>query len=613
MADLGDEDEIPLVDPDLPLDEAEAPPPPKPPKVLPRIVYQPPEGALPEPAEPATRKPAARSPDSPPRDRPAEPVPAKPKPKPKIQTFGAEPSASASPSPKPKKAERRAEPATPRPIRPKEGEGALIEATPESETFDSRRKTRLMVGAGLAAVIVLAVVVIVRSAMPGSSAEPSAEPGGASPEVARPAPAERPQAELESLAKSLLDDARQFEKAGKLDLAFDRLDKIDAEYPRTDAARRVAECRERYKQGLPLFVGGPAVVATKIQSKSPEKSKSNSNAMDADAELPSEEARVEDAPKAATTTRQTAEVSIGPASAPMPNASPAILPKNTTGGYVEPYRPTGVGLPKAEVEARAVPPGFHARDEAGVHASGWPLEITCDRDGSAMIFIPGGEFTQGRDDGPAPEKPAHKVRLSPFYIDQHEVTVRQLALSRGEQATGDDRDRPAVKVSLPEAKAYAQWAGKTLPTEAQWEMAARTTDGRVHPWGNAPAAFDRPRQNKQIDPVMSFPSDLSPYGVFDLAGNAWEWTNDLFDIRYYAQFKNAPATNPQGPAQTKSKLAEVVIKGGSNGWDASWRSGMRPDAKLPYLGFRGVLNLEAQPGPAPAGPNPAPTGGTVPF
>src|SRR5262249_37979033 len=144
-----------------------------------------------------------------------------------------------------------------------------------------------------------------------------------------------------------------------------------------------------------------------------------------------------------------------------------------------------------------------------------------------------------------------------------------------------------------------------------------------------PPAWDQPsaaktRAFKQIDPVMAFPTDLSPYGVFDLAGNAWEWTADWFDPSYYQQLGSGPAENPTGPAHSRSKSPQVAIRGGSKSWLACWREGMKPDAHLPFLGFRCVLPLNQ---PAPAAPQQAPAqptdvqtgtptspnGGVVPF
>jgi formylglycine-generating enzyme required for sulfatase activity len=119
---------------------------------------------------------------------------------------------------------------------------------------------------------------------------------------------------------------------------------------------------------------------------------------------------------------------------------------------------------------------------------------------------------------------------------------------------------------------------------------------------------------------MSFPLDQSPYGVFDLAGNVWEFTKDYYDPNYYYQFKGRTADNPVGPAKPVRSPSQVVVKGVSKAWLASGREGLRVDNRFPFVGFRGVLPVEASSSPstnAPPGgaPGSLPTtpGGIVPF
>ncbi|CUQ65577.1 formylglycine-generating enzyme family protein [Candidatus Nitrospira inopinata] len=190
-----------------------------------------------------------------------------------------------------------------------------------------------------------------------------------------------------------------------------------------------------------------------------------------------------------------------------------------------------------------------------------------------MVFVPAGKFTQGSnlsDD----EKPVRQISLNAFYIDKYEVTVGQYA--RYLEATDMEEPpdwnimnqpqhqrRPVVNVSWEDAVNYCKWAGKRLPTEAEWEKAARGTDGRIYPWGNeAPTRLHANYGRKEWDdhfaltPVGSFEAGKSPYGAYDMAGNAWEWVFDWYDHDFY---KNGPEKNPIGPA----KGTEKVVRGGS--------------------------------------------------
>ncbi len=251
--------------------------------------------------------------------------------------------------------------------------------------------------------------------------------------------------------------------------------------------------------------------------------------------------------------------------------------------------------------------------------------IVGDRDGAPMVFVPGGTFTMGNDSGQPAEGPAHKVQMSPYYIDQHEVTVRQFRLFlaethyRGQPPhswSEDFRQNPSeslpmVMVNARDAQAYADWALKKLPTEAQWEMAARSTDGRLYPWGSEPSKTTRPPGASQVGPVMAVPTDVSPYGVFDMGGNALEWTKDWYDSKYYRQLPLEGVSNPAGPS-AKPRSLELVVKGDRKSGSASTRQGIMLEKRLTYVSFRCVLPVAEQGGAVnavPGAPGQAPAPG----
>lgn len=208
------------------------------------------------------------------------------------------------------------------------------------------------------------------------------------------------------------------------------------------------------------------------------------------------------------------------------------------------------------------------------------------KDGAPMVLIPAGPFLMGSNEGLPNERPEHTVTLKEFYIDVYEVTagLYQKFLESGKQeihsGQSDDaisslEERPVVGVTWNEAAKYCQWAGKRLPTEAEWEKAARGTDGRRYPWGHMQPFVDIANYNRGVwvseaitlVPVgsglegMSVRHGLkeggkSPYGLFHMAGNAAEWVNDWYDREYY---QTSPDTNPPGPSLGEKR----VLRGGS--------------------------------------------------
>jgi formylglycine-generating enzyme required for sulfatase activity len=191
-----------------------------------------------------------------------------------------------------------------------------------------------------------------------------------------------------------------------------------------------------------------------------------------------------------------------------------------------------------------------------------------------MALVPAGEFIMGSPGGAADEQPVHRVYVDAFFMDKYEVSVGQYAkfLEDTSLEAPPDWDimnqpqhqkRPVVNIDWADAVMYCKWAGKRLPTEAEWEKAARGTDGRIYPWGNEfptrlHANFGKTEWNNHaaLVPVGKLEDGKSPYGIYDMAGNAWEWVNDWYDANYY---KSSPSQNPSGPSSAELK----VLRGGS--------------------------------------------------
>jgi eukaryotic-like serine/threonine-protein kinase len=232
-----------------------------------------------------------------------------------------------------------------------------------------------------------------------------------------------------------------------------------------------------------------------------------------------------------------------------------------------------------------------------------------------MVYIPGGVLKIGRDAGEANERPAHPSTINPFFLDRIEVTNEEYqkfidatghiappSWQNNRYAAGADKN-PVNDVTWEDASIYANWASKRLPTEEEWEFAARGPEGRIYPWGNewkdgAANISAIAGEKRQILPAGQFPAGASPFGILDLSGNLWEWTSS--DYKEYPG--GTKISIPEGYSNLK------VIRGGSYeseiryatatlrvGWPATrinWPGGTEP--KYEGTGFRCAQDIKTQ-------------------
>jgi eukaryotic-like serine/threonine-protein kinase len=241
-----------------------------------------------------------------------------------------------------------------------------------------------------------------------------------------------------------------------------------------------------------------------------------------------------------------------------------------------------------------------------------------------MVYVSAGEFQMGCHPGhdgglpcPSSELPLHTVYLDAYFIDKYEVTNAQYARcvtdgscprpadnSSSTRSSYHDNpayvDYPVINITWFNARDYCKWAGKRLPSEAEWEKAARGTgEMRSYPWGDADPNCDLANHNYyngssyedcvgDTSQVGSYPDGASLYGALDMAGNVWEWVNDWWQSDYYGV---SPDTNPPGPTSGSVKM----VRGGS--WGYIWttlrvanRSYLNPDLHDNLIGFRCVAS-----------------------
>lgn len=228
-----------------------------------------------------------------------------------------------------------------------------------------------------------------------------------------------------------------------------------------------------------------------------------------------------------------------------------------------------------------------------------------------MVYIPAGEFIMGSSQRLSDEGPEHVAATTEYMIDKFEVTNLQYKKYIDEagrrapkhfeqrEVPAEKADHPVTFVSWFDAKKYCSWAGKRLPTEQEWEKAARGTDGRIFPWGsvfaiekaNTPVRWDALKQDGDTTPVGAFKQGVSPYGLHDTSGNVWEWVDAWYQ----------PHPGNEQPSENFGKIYRV-LKGGS-WWDCSFykcgisaplfnRSFFNPRVKNSSFGFRCAQDIE---------------------
>ncbi len=262
----------------------------------------------------------------------------------------------------------------------------------------------------------------------------------------------------------------------------------------------------------------------------------------------------------------------------------------------------GKATAAAEKSSIKIPTGFIPIGP--LHSSGLPTRLRCEADGQELVLVPAGNGSLGSNDGPAEARPFIILELDAFYIGVTEVTVAQAKATRlkfpkggiGEAVNANsDPNQPAVGVPWVEARAYAKAVGCDLPTEAQWEKAARGEWGFPYPWGKSRPLWTSPRTLEQINAVGAFPDDQSAFGVLDLAGNAREWTLDFYHPEAFAPLVTLSPErrkNWAGPKSTPEGLR--VVKGNGPDWKVWARRGVKMSERDPHIGFRCVLNLSSK-------------------
>lgn len=254
-----------------------------------------------------------------------------------------------------------------------------------------------------------------------------------------------------------------------------------------------------------------------------------------------------------------------------------------------------------------LPEDFESIPEHGISINGLPNRIRCTIDQREMVLIPSGIFTMGAVGQDVANAPETQMYLGDFYIDLYEVNLGNYLLYREMQINekrrapskpmnqaGVDPRTPVIGITWADARNYARATGCELPTEAEWEKAARGDRGWKHPWGNGRAVWRNNRASGEIDFGGTHRNDLSPYGVFDMAGNVAEWCDDWYADDSYQQAVSLRGSVPQnwkGPKKSSGDDLRVV-RGSSPEWIIWHRDSLKQSSAAAHIGFRTVLRIE---------------------
>lgn len=270
--------------------------------------------------------------------------------------------------------------------------------------------------------------------------------------------------------------------------------------------------------------------------------------------------------------------------------------------------------------------GSFLSEGAAAQQAGLAQPQPCETAPSGMSCIPGGAFLRGTDDGPADTHPAATVFVSTFYMDQYAVTYEQYnqcvqrkkcSFAKPNYKDFNHPHQPMTGVSWYDSVKYCQALGKHLPTEAEWEKAARGTDGRLHPWGNEPATCERAvikdergrscgKPNNSRVPERGRPDDVGSrppgiFGLYDMAGNSWQWVYDWYSPSYADCGKDCEGVDPKGlcgGAKDCRGQYRRVVRGGSWYWGPEMATSVYRRAHFPknepfhHFGFRCAASVE---------------------